>query len=154
MIRHLFTLVWNRKQTNVLIVAEVLISFLVVCAVLTLGMHYLTNYLKPLGFEYRDVWNVDVFTGGGWSQQDEAGVMNTTRELAETVRNQPEVIEVAGVLITPFGYSTWLTTLRDGTVEVMYEQATDELPDVLHIITPEPYRQKTGAANSKVTVLS
>jgi phosphoglycolate phosphatase len=30
----------------------------------------------------------------------------------------------------------------------------DEIPDVLHIIAPEPYRQKTRAANSKVMALS
>ncbi|HUU45678.1 MAG TPA: ABC transporter permease [Acidobacteriota bacterium] len=133
MIKHVFTLVWNRKRTNVLIVAEVLISFLVVCAVLVLSVNYLAYYIKPLGFDYQDVWSVDVSTSIAWARQDRATVMNTTRRLTEIVRNYPEVVEVSVVQVTPFGSGVWMTALRDGTIPVMYEAATDELPEVLNL---------------------
>ena len=35
MIRHLLKLVWNRKRTNALIIAEIFLSFIVIFAVLT-----------------------------------------------------------------------------------------------------------------------
>jgi len=37
MIRHLFTLIWNRKRTNVLMMTEIFVSFLVLFAVVALG---------------------------------------------------------------------------------------------------------------------
>ena len=50
MIRHLLRLVWNRRRANVLIAVEILLSFLVLCAVVTMGLFYVDNYRRPLGF--------------------------------------------------------------------------------------------------------
>ena len=35
---HLLKLIWNRKRTNLLIIAEILLSFIVLAAVSTLGV--------------------------------------------------------------------------------------------------------------------
>jgi putative ABC transport system permease protein len=131
MIKHVFTLVWNRRRTNALIVAEVLISFLVVCAVLTMGIHYLTNYMKPLGFDYENIWSIDVSTGLTWTGLGQSGAMNTTRQLLETVRGYPEVTVAAGILVTPFGGSTWRDNVDNINTAVMYDGATDDLPQLL-----------------------
>ena len=37
MIRHLFKLIWNRKRANVLIITEILLSFLVLAGVTTVA---------------------------------------------------------------------------------------------------------------------
>ena len=71
MTRHLLKLIWNRKRTNFLLMAEIFFSFLVLFAVVTLGLFYLDNYRQPLGYDYADVWCVHVDTKAqapmGWS---------------------------------------------------------------------------------------
>ena len=60
MIRHVFTLVWNRKRSSGLIFTEILISFLVLCAVLTVALQFHRLSREPLGYAYEDVWEVEV----------------------------------------------------------------------------------------------
>jgi putative ABC transport system permease protein len=59
-IRHALQLIWNRKRSNALILLEIFFSFLVVLVVATLAIYYWTGYRSPLGFDYRDVWGVEV----------------------------------------------------------------------------------------------
>ncbi len=56
MFRHLFRMMWNKKKENFLLITEMLISFLVLFAVFTLLVYYYSNYRKPMGFEYENVW--------------------------------------------------------------------------------------------------
>ena len=50
MIRHLFKLIWNRKRTNVLMMTEIFVSFLVLFAVLSLAVYMFDNWRRPIGF--------------------------------------------------------------------------------------------------------
>jgi putative ABC transport system permease protein len=59
MIGHLFKLVWNRRRSNVLILLELVISFLGLAWVLTQGCLLLQSWRTPLGFEYDRVWRLD-----------------------------------------------------------------------------------------------
>lgn len=59
MTRHLLKLIWNRRRTNALLMIEILLAFIALSAVVTLGVYYLDNYRRPLGFDYRDVWLVE-----------------------------------------------------------------------------------------------
>jgi putative ABC transport system permease protein len=56
MLTHLFKLIWNKKKQNLLLISEMLISFLVLFAVFTLVVFYYSNYKKPMGFDYENVW--------------------------------------------------------------------------------------------------
>lgn len=58
MIRHLIKIVWNRKRTNALITIEIMVSFLIVFVLICSSVYFAYNYTQPLGFEYKDVWNV------------------------------------------------------------------------------------------------
>lgn len=60
MIGHLVRLAWNRRRANALVFVELLLCFLVLCAVLTMGLSRLHSWRRPLGFDYRDVWRLDV----------------------------------------------------------------------------------------------
>lgn len=60
MITHLCKLVWNRKRTNILIVVEILVSFLVLVTVIVPGVYYADNYRCPLGFSYENVWYISM----------------------------------------------------------------------------------------------
>ena len=59
MTRHLLKLIWNRRRTNALLMAEVLLSFLALFGIATLAVYYTDNYRRPLGFDYRDVWVIE-----------------------------------------------------------------------------------------------
>ena len=59
MVKHLFTLIWNKKKQNFLLISEMLVSFLVMFAVFTLLVYYYQNYQRPMGIEYEDVWTVN-----------------------------------------------------------------------------------------------
>ncbi|MES1160176.1 MAG: ABC transporter permease, partial [Bacteroidota bacterium] len=56
MFKHLFTLIWNKKKQNALLISEMLISFMVMFAVFTSLVYYYRNYKKPMGIDYERVW--------------------------------------------------------------------------------------------------
>jgi len=59
MTRHLLKLIWNRRRANALLVFEILLSFLALLGVVTVGVYYANNYRTPLGFDYEDTWLVE-----------------------------------------------------------------------------------------------
>ena len=65
MIRHLFRLVWNRRRTNRLILVELLLCFVVLCGTLTMAGYYAVNWNKPLGFDYENLWRLDLAGSDG-----------------------------------------------------------------------------------------
>jgi putative ABC transport system permease protein len=69
MFKHLFILIWNKKRQNLLLMVEMLISFLVVFALFTLMVFYYQNYRKPLGCDYENIWAV-TFTYPVYHQYD------------------------------------------------------------------------------------
>jgi putative ABC transport system permease protein len=60
MIKHYFKLAWNKKRANFLVMVEILAAFLVVFAVATLATYSTNNYRQPLGYEWNDVWVVQI----------------------------------------------------------------------------------------------
>ena len=58
MTRHLLKLAWNRRKKNFILGIEILISFLVLFAIFSIGLNYFINYLKNRGFEYENVYSV------------------------------------------------------------------------------------------------
>ena len=56
MIKHLFKLIWNRKKSNFLMITEIFIAFFVLFMAFVMMSYIGGNYLKPLGFSYKDVW--------------------------------------------------------------------------------------------------
>lgn len=64
MIKHLFTLIWNKKKKNFLIMLELFFSFLILFAVFTLIVNYYQSYKQPRGFEYADVWTINRTAAG------------------------------------------------------------------------------------------
>jgi putative ABC transport system permease protein len=64
MIRHLFKMVWNRRRANAFIVAELLISFLALCVLLTTCCVFLHRWSQPLGYQWENVWRLQVSAPG------------------------------------------------------------------------------------------
>lgn len=60
MIKHLFKLIWNQKRKNAGLLFELFFSFLVLFAVLTFIIYNMARYQEPLGFNYENVWQLDL----------------------------------------------------------------------------------------------
>jgi putative ABC transport system permease protein len=65
MLRHLFTLIWNRKRANLLLISEIFFSFVVLFGVGAVLITSAKNYLAPHGFNYEQLWRLEVRAGQG-----------------------------------------------------------------------------------------
>ena len=59
MFTHLFKLIWNKKKQNALLLLELLISFIGLCAGFTFMLYPYNNYKIPAGFSTENVWVVN-----------------------------------------------------------------------------------------------
>jgi len=90
MIKHLFTLMWNKKKQNFLLMTEIFVSFFVMFAVFTFSVYYYQNYRRDIGFDYEDVWDLgyDIPLG----MQDKDSIADFRIALKQVITSQPEVI--------------------------------------------------------------
>jgi len=103
MIRHLFTLIWNRRRANFLLIAEVFLAFVVLFVVGSMLVYNQQNYRTPLGFGYAHVWRVDLDPG----TQPKASYLPTVRQVQALLRAMPEVVAVGRTSSnTPFSGSS------------------------------------------------
>ncbi|SDE46993.1 putative ABC transport system permease protein [Dyadobacter soli] len=86
MLRHLFKLIWNKKGTHSLLIIEVWAAFMVLFGVLTLIVFNLRNYLQPIGFQYEQVWNLELS-----SNQDTTELAPKLQRAIQRVRSYPQV---------------------------------------------------------------
>lgn len=93
MFKHLFTLIWNKKKQNFLLISEMLISFLVVFAVFTLIVYYYKNYKKPMGFDYENVWVVNYNNSLTTTNTDSLNLFYES--LRQTIKSMPQVQEIS-----------------------------------------------------------
>jgi len=127
MIGHIARLVWNRKRANALTIVEVAFSFIVLFAVVLLGVMYLDNARKPLGFDIDRALNVEIDvrqqTDDEWTPEQ----IERTRTLLTTVRSLPEVEMAACALSVPYQFSSSIGVQRFGGREIEFER--DEVTD-------------------------
>lgn len=98
MLRHLFKLIWNKKGTHSLLIIEVWAAFMVLFGVLTLIIFNLRNYLQPIGFQYEQVWNLELA-----ANQDTTEIAAKLQRAIQRVRSYPEVIAASRMSSnTPF----------------------------------------------------
>jgi len=132
MLKHLFKLIWNRKRRNLLMVLEIFISFIVMFVVMTTVIFLISNYSKPLGFDYKNVWIVNL----DWQNTGKSEVIETLRQLETAVEALPEVTGHAfseAYLFSP-AVMTVVDLEYDGRkVSTNMIQGDDHFADVLNI---------------------
>jgi len=138
MIRHVFKLVWNRKRSTGLILTEILICFLVLCGVLASSLYVGRQWSKPLGFDYENVWSVEVAGIGGFrgTEEQQKARSQGMADLLRAVKALPEVESAALSTNTPYSGSSWGdgTTLPSGkSVMFQWTSSTPELHEVLNL---------------------
>ena len=93
MFTHLFKLIWNKRKQNFLLMAEMLISFLVMFAVFTLLVYYYRNFKKPMGFEHENVWVVSYNNTLKTDNNDSLSLYYET--LRRTLTSIPQVKDIS-----------------------------------------------------------
>ncbi|HEV7238471.1 MAG TPA: ABC transporter permease [Thermoanaerobaculia bacterium] len=135
MIRHLLKLVWNRKRANALIVAEMFVSFLVIFAVLTGAVSIAGGWNRPIGFDWHDVWDVnmefDIDGGQKASPELHASVMR----MLDEVRGFPQVSAAAVSNTPPYAFSTTEGNRRINgrDVTMTIDDVTQGFADVMRV---------------------
>ena len=135
MIRHLFTLIWNRRRANFLLIAEVFLAFVVLFVVGSMLVYNQQNYRTPLGFGYEQVWRLDLDPGS----LPEAGRLATVRQVMTQLRALPEVVAVSRTSFnTPFSGSSNGSPVSTQDEKIVVEHASghsveDPLREVLEL---------------------
>lgn len=106
MFKHLFKLIWNKKKQNFLLMSEMLVSFLVIFAVFTLMVYYYTNYKKPIGLDYENLWLVSYNNSNPTKSTDSLNLYYET--LRQEMKAMPQVKEVSFCSNNvPFSNNQW-----------------------------------------------
>jgi putative ABC transport system permease protein len=87
MIKQFFKLIWNRKRTNFLMISGIFVSFLALSLVATSIFYALFNYAKPLGFNYEDVWVLNM----DWKNLSPESVGKTLAQIENTLESTKEI---------------------------------------------------------------
>jgi putative ABC transport system permease protein len=87
MLQQLIKMMWHRKGKNFLLLIEIFFSFLVLFATLTLAINQLRNYYTPTGFDYKDVYVVEI------DQHGEKGTSLREKvfQIKNLLRSMPEI---------------------------------------------------------------
>ena len=102
MLRHILTLIWNRKGKNALIIAEIFFAFLILFSVLTFVLYNLNNYREPLGFETEQLWLSHLDFEG----RDSLEIVQTKISLKQNLLAHPNIEGIAfSRNSSPFGNS-------------------------------------------------
>lgn len=127
---HLLKLIWNRKRANVLIITEILLSFLVLASVTTIAMHYWRNYQSPLGYSYDRLWDVVVRVPRGLDSEPAVERERLARfaRLVDAVRQMPEVESASHVELPTFRNWEWNSDVRlpDGRLVAFNANRADD----------------------------
>jgi putative ABC transport system permease protein len=133
MIRHVFKLIWHRKRSNLLLMAEIFFSVLVLFGVGALGVYMAENWRQPIGFSPDNLWIVNVDMRVTGNDTFTASQVETMQRVLAAARELPEVESVAGALMPPFsmGGSTRAYEKKGRLIEYGHNEVTDDFKDVL-----------------------
>ena len=111
MIKHLFKLIWNQKRKNAGLLFELFFSFLVLFAVLTFIIYNMSRYREPLGFNYNNVWQLDL----SWNTLSAEEQLAAQKLFKEQLKNYPEIEKFSFTnRNTPYGSSMHINSAGYG----------------------------------------
>lgn len=105
MIKHILTLIWNKKRSNFLLFVEIFVSFLILFAVFSLLIYQMGNYSQPLGFDTKNTWVLHLNFG---PEADSAQQWQTKQLLVRELEQLPAIERVGfSGAISPFSGGQW-----------------------------------------------
>jgi putative ABC transport system permease protein len=132
MMRHLIKLAWNRRKKNFILAIELLVSFLVLFAVFSIGVDFFRNYMQYRGFEYEKVYKISM----DWQNENNKVIQQKKEQIALILSQNPEIENFSFASNNvPYGRSIWRTGFkynnRDLQTDIFY--VDDSFFDVLGI---------------------
>jgi len=104
MFKHLFKLIWNKKKQNALLITEMLVSFMVTFAVFSMIVKFYFNYKTPMGFEYKNVWLININNPPHFDNTDSAATYY--KNVRNVLTAMPQVVQISfGTGLVPFSNS-------------------------------------------------
>ncbi|MFN8254927.1 MAG: FtsX-like permease family protein [Bacteroidales bacterium] len=132
MIRHLLKLTWNRKKKNFILGIEILISFMVLFAVFSVGVDFFINYIKDRGFEYEKVYSVNL----DWQNESNKVIQQKKEQIISLLSQYTEIENFSfATNNVPYSNSQWTTGFKYGSGEIHADifYTDDMFLDVLEI---------------------
>lgn len=142
MIRHVLTLIWNKKRSNFLLFVEIFASFLILFAVFSLVVYQRSNYTRPLGFDTENTWVVNLRFS---PEVDSAQQWQAKQLLKQELASLPAVERVGfSGAITPFsgGQWTWSNDENGFLIQASIYESDLDYPAVagLNIVAGRAFR--------------
>ena len=103
MFAHLLKQIWKRKLKNFALSLEILLAFVVVFFLALTGARFHQLAQLPLGFEYQNIWSINIDTA---IDSDENAV-ELVDKFSRTLSTLPEVESVSFISPAPYSNSTW-----------------------------------------------
>jgi len=165
MIRHLLKMVWHRKRANALVMAEIFFSFLIVFAVVTMAVSMIRRWNAPLGYQWRNVWVINVentiphdVSSSNTSMETPSGIdpkllrdAQTIDRLSRELRAMPQIAAVGADAMPAYSNAEWTSDLgpKDRRADVMADFASDDFARVmnLQVIRGRWFRPEDEAAD-------
>lgn len=138
MTKHLLKMVWNRKRANLLIVLEILISFLVLFSVAVFGINSFKNSQIPLGFSWQNVWairaNPQTYSWGPYILPEKA-LQEKYRQVLSAVHSFDQIESMAAAMRVPYTNYDIVRYYVEGARSFIYQyhEASDGLKDVMNL---------------------
>jgi len=136
MIGHYLKLVWNRRRANGLILAEILISFLVLCVISAVVIYYASGWRRPLGYDYHNLWSLEISVPQAADESGAARALATSERLLATMNSVPHVVAAAPMPNAPYSGSMSRNgiTLADGSlIQFFWSPTTPASLDALKL---------------------
>lgn len=134
MLLHLLKQFWRRKFKNIFLSIEILLAFLLVFAVLAVALRHVQLFQMPLGFQYQDVWSVEVLA------RDKRIIKNDPvfyDKLRRGLSVLPEIEHLEFVGSAPYTPYAWIANFNvpESTIQetVYYLSAGDEIFNTLNM---------------------
>ena len=132
MIKHFFKLMWNKKRTNFMTSLGVFVSFIVMFLVLTTVIYNISNYLKPLGFSYKDVWYITM----DWKDSSQEEIKETLLQFENAFRSFSEIEGFAyseSFIFTPAVMNMTNYEYNGREIKCNIRYASDDFADVMGV---------------------
>jgi putative ABC transport system permease protein len=156
MIKHIFTLIWNKRSKNFLLFLEIFLAFAILFVVFTFAIQSFRTYSSPLGFKTEDAWLAYL----EWDEEmDSTALVDMKLRLERALEEKPEIHSVAYIgQVTPFGGGMWQITNDNNGFELRtYMAFVDE--DYLQtagvkIIEGRPFNEDDHMARYKPVIVN
>lgn len=155
MIQHFFKLIWNRKKTNFMTSLGIFISFIVLFLVTTTIVYNIGNYLKPLGYDYKNVWYVTM----DWQDSPLEEKVEILRQLKATCETFPQVEKVSYshcFIFSPSVMSSTEYEYNEKKLNCNIREAGDEFSEVMgvELIAGRWFNETDNASNYTPIVIN